>query len=85
MVAGADRYETQAQLQENRERGLPDIGIGEGTIIQQAILDKGCRIGTNVRILNERGVREADMENYVIRDGIVVVPRGAVLPDSTVI
>ncbi len=85
IVAGADRYETRAQLQENRQRGVPDIGIGEGAVIQQAILDKGCRIGAHVRIVNERGVRETDMENYVIRDGIVIVPRGAVLPDGTVI
>jgi glucose-1-phosphate adenylyltransferase len=85
VVAGADYYETEAQRQENRERGVPDIGIGEGTVIQQAILDKGCRIGANVRILNEKGLREADQENHVIRDGIVVIPRGAVVPDGTVI
>jgi glucose-1-phosphate adenylyltransferase len=85
VVVGADRYETEAQRQGNRHQGVPDLGIGAGTVIQQAILDKDCRIGSNVRILNERGVRNADMENYVIRDGIVVVPRGAVLPDGTVI
>jgi glucose-1-phosphate adenylyltransferase len=85
VVAGTDRYETPAQREANRAAGLPDYGIGDGTVIQQAILDKDCRIGRNVRILNERGVREADTENYVIRDGIVVVPKGAVLPDGTVI
>jgi glucose-1-phosphate adenylyltransferase len=85
VLAGADRYETEAQRRANREQGIPDIGIGEGSVIQQAILDKDCRVGANVRILNERGVREADMENYVIRDGIVVIPNGAVVPDGTVI
>ncbi len=85
VVAGADRYETPAQREANRAAGIPDFGIGDGTVIQQAILDKDCRIGSNVRILNERGVREADMENYVIRDGIVVVPKGAVLADGTII
>jgi glucose-1-phosphate adenylyltransferase len=85
VLVGADRYETEAQRQSNRAAGQPDIGIGEGSVIQQAILDKDCRIGANVRILNERGVRDADMENHVIRDGIVVIPRGAVIPDGTVI
>ena len=85
VVAGADRYETQSQRQANRDGEVPDLGIGDGTIIQQAIIDKDCRIGANVRILNERGVRNADMENYVIRDGIVVIPRGSTVPDGTVI
>jgi glucose-1-phosphate adenylyltransferase len=85
VVVGADRYETQAQRQASRSQGLPDVGIGADSIIQQAILDKDCRIGANVRILNERGVRNADMEHYVIRDGIVVIPRSGVVPDGTVI
>jgi glucose-1-phosphate adenylyltransferase len=85
VVVGADRLETEAQRQANRAQGIPDLGVGAGSVIQQAILDKDCRVGTNVRILNERGLRNADMENYVIRDRIVVVPRGAVIPDGTII
>jgi glucose-1-phosphate adenylyltransferase len=85
VVCGADRYETDRQRQENRSAGIPDVGIGDGCVIQRAILDKDCRIGSDVRILNERELRDADAENYVIRDGIVVVPKGAVLPDGTVI
>ena len=64
---------------------MPDVGIGDGCVIERAILDKDCRIGANVRIVNEREVREAEAENYVIRDGIVVIPKGAVVPDGTVI
>jgi glucose-1-phosphate adenylyltransferase len=48
-------------------------------------LDKNVRIGRNVRILNDAGVREGDGENWCIRDGIVVIPRSAVLPDGTTI
>ena len=54
-------------------------------MIERAILDKDCRIGRNVRIRNEKNVQDAETANYVIRDGIVVIPRGAVVPDGTVI
>jgi glucose-1-phosphate adenylyltransferase len=38
-----------------------------------------------VRLVNERGVREADGENYFIRGGIIIVPKGAVVPDGTIV
>jgi hypothetical protein len=43
------------------------------------------RIGNNVRLLNESGVREADGPNYCIRDGIIIIPKEAVIPDNTTI
>jgi glucose-1-phosphate adenylyltransferase len=85
VLTGADRYESDADRAANRDQGVPDIGIGEGTIIARAIVDKDCRIGRGVRITNEANVREAETERYVIRDGIVVLPRGTVVPDGTVI
>ncbi|MFO0876839.1 MAG: sugar phosphate nucleotidyltransferase [Gemmataceae bacterium] len=85
IITGADYLETPNQLQANLDQGIPHIGIGDGAIVQRAILDKGCRIGQNVRITNEKELRDADGENYVIRDGIVVIPRGAIVPDGTVI
>jgi glucose-1-phosphate adenylyltransferase len=85
VMSGADRLETPAQRARNREEGLPDLGIGDGSVIARAILDKDCRIGRGVRILNEKEVRDAETESYVIRDGIVVIPRGAVLRDGTAI
>ena len=85
VLIGADRYETPAEREGNRRRGLPDIGVGEGSAIERAIVDKDCRIGRGVRVVNSQQVREADGENYVIRDGIVVIPDRAVLPDGTVI
>jgi glucose-1-phosphate adenylyltransferase len=85
VVIGADRYETEAERVANRGRGIPDIAIGENTVINQAIVDKDCRIGKNVRILNQRGVTDEEGANYVIRDGIVVIPRGTTVPDGTVI
>lgn len=85
IVIGADRYETPEEKQRNQEFGIPNMGIGEGSVIECAIIDKDCRIGRNVRIVNERGLKEYDSPNYVIRDGIVVIPKAVVIPDGTVI
>jgi glucose-1-phosphate adenylyltransferase len=85
VVLGADRFETDADRAENRRRGVPDLGVGDGAMIERAILDKDCRIGRNVRLVNQRQARNEEAENYVIRDGIIVIPNGAVLPDGTVV
>lgn len=65
--------------------GAPPVGIGPGTVIENAIVDLNARIGKNVKITNAANVQDAEGENYVIRDGIVVIPKEAVLPDGTVI
>ena len=85
VLIGADRYETDAERAANRKRGVPDLGVGDNTVVDRAILDKDCRVGRDVKIVNRRGLREADADHYVIRDGIVVIPNGAVVPDGTVI
>ena len=54
-------------------------------MIERAILDKDCRIGAGTKILNKDKLEEFDAENYHIRDGLVVIPRGAVIPAGTVI
>ena len=82
---GADRFETDSERLRNRERSLPDIGVGEGSVIERAILDKDCRIGKNVRIGNKRRIENEEGQNYVIRDGIVVIPKAIMVPDDTVI
>ena len=55
------------------------------SIICRAIVDKDCRIGQGVQIVNRRGAQHAEGDSYVIRDGIVVIPNGMVVPDGTVI
>jgi glucose-1-phosphate adenylyltransferase len=85
VILGADRYETDEQRRENREVGRPDLLVGEGAVIERAILDKEVRIGRGVRIINRSGARDAEGDNYVIRDGIVCIPRGTIIPDGTVI
>jgi glucose-1-phosphate adenylyltransferase len=59
--------------------------VGDSCVIEKAIIDKDCHIGNNVQIINRRGLMEEEGKNYVIRDGIVVIPRRSVLPDGTVI
>jgi glucose-1-phosphate adenylyltransferase len=85
VIMGADFYESREDLARNRDRGIPDIGIGRGCEIREAIVDKNARIGHGVRLVNARGAAEETAESYSIVDGIVVVPKGAVIPDGTVI
>jgi len=85
VMIGADRFETDAERAANRARGIPDLTVGDASVIERAILDKDCRVGRNVRISNRRNVQDEEGENYVIRDGIVVIPKGIVVPDGTVI
>ncbi len=85
VMIGADRYETEAVMAANRARGVPNVGVGDNCVIERAILDKDCRIGNNVRIVNHHGIGDAETDMYVIRDGIVSIPRGTVVPDGTVI
>jgi glucose-1-phosphate adenylyltransferase len=86
-VMGADYYQTLEDMLTDREQSLPRVGIGEGTIIRRAIVDKNARIGANVRLLNEAAVENTDGPNgtYYIRDRIIIVPKNGVLPDGTVV
>jgi glucose-1-phosphate adenylyltransferase len=85
LIMGADYYQTLDELEAERRQGLPWIGIGDNTIITRAIIDKNVRIGSNVRILNERGLEHYDGGNYYIREGIVVVPKNMTINDGTII
>jgi glucose-1-phosphate adenylyltransferase len=85
VLIGADRFETDLERVANRQRGVPDLGIGDNTVIEKAIIDKDCRIGRNVRITNARGLTEAEDDNFVCREGIITIPRGTIIPDGTVI
>jgi glucose-1-phosphate adenylyltransferase len=82
VVMGADVYESDTDRTRNAERGVPNIGIGAGSTIHRAIIDKNARIGVGVIIRNDARVEEADGEGYHIREGIVVVPKDAVIPDG---
>ena len=85
ILMGADYYESYEELQKNADKNTPHIGIGANAVIKKAIIDKNVRIGENVKLLNERGIEEEDGENYCIRDGIIVIPKNAVIKSGTVI
>jgi glucose-1-phosphate adenylyltransferase len=85
VILGADRYETAEELAENTVRKIPNIGIGNHCTIINAIVDKNARIGDNVSIINAHNLQEKDDDNYYIRDGIIVVPKGACIAGGTVI
>jgi glucose-1-phosphate adenylyltransferase len=85
LLLGADAYETAEEMAAARQQGLPPLGIGAGTIIENAIVDKNARIGRNVRLVNEGRDRERDGENFFVREGIIIIPKGAVVRDGTVI
>jgi len=85
MMMGADFYEDQEDFGYNREMGIPNIGIGPGSIIRKAIIDKNAHIGENVRIINEERIQNLDGPGYYIRDGIVIVPKNGVVAAGTAI
>ncbi|HSD67692.1 MAG TPA: sugar phosphate nucleotidyltransferase, partial [Vicinamibacteria bacterium] len=85
LVLGADEYESLEEIDRAQASGRPPVGIGGDSVLQRAIVDKNARVGRGVRITNEKGVQEADGDGYYIRDGIVIVPKGGVIPDGTVV
>jgi glucose-1-phosphate adenylyltransferase len=85
VMLGANFFEGNSSPNGQANGKHPPLGVGEGSVLEGVILDKNCRIGKNVRITNKGNVQSADGPNYFIRDGIVVIPNSAVLPDGTVI
>ena len=81
-LMGSDFYETLEEMAFNAERGLPKVGIGDNCNIKNAIVDKNCRIGNNVRINGGAHLPNSDHALYTVKDGIVVVKKGAVVPDG---
>ncbi len=84
-LMGDDYYETLDEMNYATERGLPKMGIGERCYIKNAIIDKNCRIGNDVRINGGNHLPNTDHSLYTVKDGIVVVKKGAILSDGFVI
>jgi glucose-1-phosphate adenylyltransferase len=85
VILGRDFYETGEDMKENEKKGIPDTGIGFDCVIEKAIIDKNARIGPNVKILDQGRDREVETENYSIKDGIVIVPKNAIIMPGEVI
>lgn len=85
VLMGADFYQSDEERMEDQKNGLIPVGIGENTRIRNAIIDKNARIGDNVSIGEETYSEDREAEHHVIRDGIVVIPKGTEIPDGTTI
>jgi glucose-1-phosphate adenylyltransferase len=82
IVMGADEYDGEDRGAPPRD-DAPPLGIGAGSVIEGAILDKNCRVGRNVRIVNSQRIENTqDADDCVVRDGIPVVVKNAVLADG---
>ncbi|MGE3178872.1 MAG: glucose-1-phosphate adenylyltransferase, partial [Vicinamibacterales bacterium] len=82
VLLGADYFATDAAAPAVRG---PALGIGRNVVLDGVIVDKNARIGDGARLTNERGVDTADGDGYYIRDGIIVVPKDAVVKAGTIV
>lgn len=81
-LMGNDYFETLDEIGHDKEIGIPQLGIGDNCHIQNAIIDKDCRIGNNVRIFGGTHLQDTDHPLYTIKEGVIVIKKGAVLPDG---
>ena len=79
VLLGADYYEEQPTAEQ-----IP-LGIGRDVILDRVIVDKNARIGDGVRLVNEKGIEEADGDGYYIRNGIIIVPKGGRIASGTTV
>ena len=79
VLLGADFYE------ERPPDGVPALGLGRDVVLNRTIVDKNARVGDGARLVNERGVQQEDGEGYVIRGGIIIVPKGGIVPSGTIV
>ncbi len=81
-MMGADYFETIEQMASAKEKGLPEIGIGERCYLKNCIIDKNVRIGDDVRIIGGSHLEPSDHQLYTIKDGIVVIKKNAIIPNG---
>jgi len=84
ILMGADFYETLAEMEANHRLNRPHVGVGGNTLIEGAIVDKNARIGSDV-VIRPAGRKDTDGQCYYIRDGVVVIPKEAVVPNGAVL
>ena len=83
VILGNDYYETPEHLEVDVSNNVPPLGIGDGAVIEKAIIDKNVRIGRQANVINDCGLTELpESQHFTIRDGVIVVPKNAVLGDG---
>jgi glucose-1-phosphate adenylyltransferase len=81
-IMGNDYYETLADIALDQAHGLPQLGVGNRCQIQNAIIDKNCRVGDDVRIMGGNHLDDGDTALYTIKEGIIVLKKGAIIPNG---
>ena len=81
-IMGNDFYETLNEIKKNDEFNIPKLGIGNHCELKNVIVDKDCRIGNNVSIIGGHHLENADHSLFSIKDGIVVIKKGAIINDG---
>ncbi|HEX2533544.1 MAG TPA: glucose-1-phosphate adenylyltransferase [Chitinophagaceae bacterium] len=81
-IMGNDFFETLDQMEDAQRNGVPLLGIGKRCFIKNAIIDKDCRIGDDVRINGGTHIPDSDTPLYTVKDGVVVIKKGAILPNG---
>ena len=87
VLIGSDHYEKPDNTQQRKHEGIPPIGIGRHTRIENAIIDVNARIGSHC-IISPKGKPEnldCEEEDYYIRDGIIIIPKNGIVPDDRVL
>ncbi len=84
-IMGSDFYETLDDIAGDTAKGIPLLGVGDRCYIKNAILDKNVRIGNDVRINGGTHLENTDHPLYTVKDGIVVVKKGAIIPNGFVL
>ncbi len=85
IIMGNAHYNTIEERRRNNSKGIPNLGIGKNCIIRNAIIDMDCSIGNNVQLINKDNVQDKQEESYTISNGIIIIPKGTVIPDNTII
>jgi len=85
IVMGNDYFPTEQDLEEERDNQVPLMGIGQRCFINNCIVDKNVRIGNDVRINGGTHLEDGEHEYHHVRDGIVIIPKGTVIPEGTTI
>ncbi len=79
---GSDFYQSLEEIKTNNNHNLINIGIGERCYINNTIVDKNCRIGNDVKLNGGKHLEDTNTDLYTVKDGIIVVKKGATLPDG---
>ena len=85
VLLGSDYYESLESITAHEKEGIPRVGVGANCRIENTIVDKNARIGDNVVISPAGKPETLDGPNYYIRNGLVIIPKNAVIPHGTVI